>query len=130
MRRILSVAAVLIMAGVAAAQDKGPEGTYTVKSASMSGQALPADVLATLSEVRITATEFVIVQASGMEEKAAIKLDAKAGTLDMTGAKPRLGVFKVENGELTVAIGPANGKRPADTKGGDGIKVMVLAKKK
>jgi uncharacterized protein (TIGR03067 family) len=133
MRRVLSVAAVLVLGGVAFAQG-GPEGTYTIKAASVGGKELPAEVLATMSEVRLTATEFVVVQTSGKEDKTAIKLDAKATAIDMLPAdktgKTRLGLYKLDKDELTLAIGPADGKRPADFKGGDGVKVMVLMKKK
>jgi uncharacterized protein (TIGR03067 family) len=130
---MLSVTAVLVAAGIAAAQG-GPEGTYTVKAASVGGKELPAEVLATMSEVRLTATEMVVVHSSGKEEKTAIKVDAKSAAIDVlpgdkTG-KTRLGLYKVDNGELTLAIGPADGKRPTDFKGGDGVKLMVLTKKK
>ena len=133
MRRMLSVAAVLVLGGSAFAQG-GPEGTYTVKAASVGGKELPAEVLATMSEVRLTATEFVVVQTSGKEDKTAIKVDTKATAIDMLPAdktgKTRFALYKVENGELTLAIGPADGKRPTDFKGGDGVKLMVLTKKK
>ena len=59
MRRMLSVAAVLLAAGVAAAQG-GPEGTYTVKAASVGGpsssasgwEGLPIRVFLALSTPR------------------------------------------------------------------------------
>ena len=113
------------------------EGTYTLKSASTGGKPAPAAFVEGVKEVRVGAAEVVIVGTDGNEQKLAVKFDPKASpaAIDFTPAgkdeKPRPGIYKVENGDLTIVTAAAGGTRPADFKGdGEGVRVMVLAKKK
>ena len=136
-RLTLTAAVAVLACGLAAADDKGPEGTFTLKSATQSGKPAPPAFVEAIKEVRITAADFVYVLSTGGEEKDTIKLDPKASpaAIDFVpaakDAKTRLGIYKVENGELTVVIAPADGKRPTDFKGdGEGVRLMVLTKKK
>jgi uncharacterized protein (TIGR03067 family) len=130
-RLTLTTAAVLLAGGLAFAQDK-VEGTYTLKSAMQGGKAAPPAFVEAVKEIKFTAAEMVFVTTDGKEQKDAIKVDAKAGTIDVTaGGKTRQGLFKVDKDELTVVIGAADGKRPTDFKGeGDGVRLLVLTKKK
>ncbi len=120
-----------------AADVKDVEGAYTMKAASTGGKAAPPAFLESLKEVKVSATEIVFVGTDGKEQKQAIKLDAKSNPagIDFTAAskdeKGREGIFKVENGEMTIVLAAAGGKRPTDFKGeGEGVRVMVLTKKK
>jgi uncharacterized protein (TIGR03067 family) len=113
------------------------EGTYTLKSASTGGKAAPAAFLESLKEVKVTATEVVFVGTDGTEQKQAIKLDAKSTPtgIDFPAAgkdeKGREGIYKLDKDELTIVLSAAGGKRPTDFKGdGEGVRVMVLTKKK
>jgi len=134
-RLILTTAAVLLAGGFATAQDKGLEGTYTLKSAMQSGKAAPPAFIEAMKEIRITAGEMVFVGTDGKEHKDAFKVDSKASAIDLLPAtkdgKPKLGVYKLDKDELTLVIAPADAKRPTDFKGeGEGVRVMVLTKKK
>lgn len=131
-RMILTTTAVLLAGGLAFAQDKAMEGTYTLKSAMQGGKAAPPAFVEAVKEIKFTAAEMVFVTTDGKEQKDAIKVDSKAGTIDITsGGKTRLGLYKLDKDELTVAIGGTDGKRPADMKGeGDGVRLLVLTKKK
>ena len=139
MTRLMLTAAVVLAGGVALAQDKGLEGTYTLKAASTGGKPAPPAFAEAIKEVRVTATELVFVGTDGTEQKTPIKLDPKAtpAAIDLLppptakGEKARPGIYKLENGELTIVSPPADGKRPTDFKGdGDGVRVLVLTKKK
>lgn len=131
-RLILATAAALLAGGVALAQDKALDGAYTLKSAMQGGKAAPPAFVEAVKEVKFTAAEMVFVTADGKEQKDAIKVDSKAGTIDITsGGKTRLGLYKLDKDELTVVIGGTDGKRPTDLKGeGDGVRLLVLTKKK
>ena len=134
-RLILTTAAVLLAGGFALAQDKGLEGTYTLKSATQSGKAVQPAFIEAMKEIRVTASEVVFVGTDGKEHKDAYKVDAKASAIDLLPAtkdgKPRLGVYKLDKDELTLVIAPADAKRPTDFKGeGEGVRLMVLTKKK
>lgn len=137
MTRLMLTVAVLVLAGGAAFAADAVEGTYTLKAASTGGKPAPPAFAESLKEVRVTATELVFVHTEGNEEKVAIKLDPKAtpAAIDFPPAKKeekgRQGIYKLENGELTIVTAPADGKRPTDFKGdGEGVRVMVLTKKK
>ena len=134
MTRLILTAAVLLAGGFALAQDKAVEGTYTLKSAMQGGKAAPPAFVEAVKEVKFTASEMVFVTTDGKEQKDAVKLDGK-GAIDFTpaskDAKPRLGLYKLDKDELTLVIGPADGKRPTDFKGeGEGVRLLVLTKKK
>lgn len=139
-RLMLTAAVALTAAGFAFAQDKALEGTYTLKSATQGGKAAPAAFVEAMKEVRITASEIVFVGTDGSEQKIGIKLDAKATPTaidllppkDAKDDKPRLGIYKIEKDEVTlVTTSSPEAKRPTDFKGdGEGVRVMVLTKKK
>jgi uncharacterized protein (TIGR03067 family) len=146
-RFALTLAAVAVLVGFAPAQDdaakkavKELQGSYTLKSAKMFGEAAPAEFLKQVKEFVIKDNQIVVVKADGKEDPAEFKLDpgAKPASIDMipskdkTGEKPKLGVYKLEKDELTIVFSmDDDSKRPTDLKGdGKDHMLVVLVKKK
>lgn len=113
------------------------EGTYKIVSAERDGRPSEKATLDTIT-VTIKGDEFTL--ASGPTEKpveksSKIKVtpDAKLSTIDFTPqdgterGKVFPGIYKLEKGELTVAMSE-KGERPKEFKSGDGVVLLRLKK--
>ncbi len=137
----LAVGVVLGAAALAAADDeKAPkiDGTYAIKSAEKDGEAMPAEEVKKVIEVVIKDDLLTIKREGGEDHKAKIKTDGtqKPAHLDATPQdgpnkdKTLPGIYKLENGELTIVVSE-NGDRPKDFDAkGKGIMKIVLQKKR
>ena len=143
--------------GLAAAQDKQPkdppkdakdakdakepakdakelEGTYKIVLAERDGK--PAEKATTDAvTVTIKGDEFALVTGPTDQKTSKIKVtpDAKLSTIDFTPqdgterGKLFPGIYKLEKGELTVAMSE-KGERPKEFKSGDGVVLLRLKK--
>jgi uncharacterized protein (TIGR03067 family) len=147
MMRFLMVAVVTAsVLGFATAQDdakkvmKEMQGTYSVKSVKVGGNAAPDDLMKTIKEFVIKDDQLVTVKSDGKEDAVTFKIDPSTTPAqfdmippkDKSNEKPKPGVFKRERDELTIVLGmTSDSKRPTDFKGeGKDQMVMVLVKKK
>lgn len=142
MTRFAAVFALLAvsLAGLSRADDKDPkdakelEGTYKITSAERDGKLTEK---ANIDAVTITikGDEFVLTSGSDEKKVAKIKVtpDAKLSTIDFAPQDGELkgktipGIYKLEKGELTVAMNE-QGDRPKEFKSDNGVILLRLKK--
>lgn len=138
MKRFLPLVAALAVAGLAPAADlKELAGTYKVLSMKQDGTDAPADAVAAVKGVTITADGTFTVELGKDKKAATVKVDdkAKPATIDFSPqdgpekGKTFPGIFTFEKGKLTIAM-TETATRPADFKGGKDQMVIVLEKEK
>lgn len=140
MTRLLAAVAMAVGAVSAAAQDtpalkaaKALNGNYTVKEVNFDGQPGPVEVVQAITGVEIK-DGVITVQSAKKDDPAKFVVDATQtpATIDITpkvGDKPKPGLYKVEKGELTIVFSD-KGVRPIDFSTGEGVRKLVLVKKK
>ena len=108
-------------------------GTYAVKEVNFDGKPAPDEIVREITGVEIK-DGTITVRSAKKDDAAKFTLapsadPKKPGTIDITAAgdKAKLGLYKLEKGELTIVF--ADKDRPADLSAGDGIKKLVLVKK-
>ncbi len=139
MRSAMGLLAMVFFVGSAQAQDaakvlKEWEGNYELKSLMVGGKAAPEQMTKDLKGIEVKNGE-MIIKLGSRDDTAKMSIDPskKPATIDLTPkndkAESRLGIYKVENGELTIVFN-RKGDRPTsfEGKGEDEMK-MVIKKK-
>jgi len=140
MRNAMGLLAMVFFMGGIQAQDaakvlKELEGTYELKSLMVGGKPAAEEMTKELKGIEIKGGELVI-KLGARDDTAKMSIDPtkKPATIDLTPkndkGEARLGIYKVEKGELTIVFA-RKGDRPTsfEGKGEDEMK-MVIAKKK
>lgn len=112
------------------------QGEYTIKSLSKGGMPAPDDVVKSVEDVKIK-DSILSLKVGGEAKSVKIKLDTskKPAHLDLTPQdgpdkdKTKLGLYKMEKGELTIVLGEGD-DRPGDLEGkGEKEMKLVFTKK-
>jgi uncharacterized protein (TIGR03067 family) len=139
MTRLLAAVAVVALAVPALAQPKDApaaakalNGSYTLQEVNFDGKPAPAEVTKPVTGVDIK-DGTITVRSAKNDAPAKFTIDATMtpATIDIVtkeGEKAKLGLYKVEKGELTIVFSDT-GPRPTDFSTGDGLRKMVLVKK-
>jgi uncharacterized protein (TIGR03067 family) len=143
MARFVAVFAILAVSlgGLVRADEKEKEkdakeldGTYKIASAEQNGKFAEKATIDTVT-VTIKGNEFVLSSAPDDKKVSKIKLtpDAKLALIDFMPQDGELkgktipGIYKLEKGELTVAMNES-GERPKEFKSDNGVIVLKLKK--
>lgn len=139
MTRLLAVVAMAALMTPALAQEtpavkaaKSLNGNYTVKELNFDGQS-PEDILKAITGVEIK-DGTITIKTAKKDDPATFVVDPtqQPATIDITakaGGKPKLGLYKFEKGELTIVFSD-KGTRPSDFSTGEGVRKLVIVKKK
>jgi len=139
MTQFLAAVAIAAVVTQAVAQDtpalkaaKALNGNYTVKEVNIDGQ-VPDDILKAITGVEIK-DGTITIQTAKKDDPAKFIVDTSQipATIDITakaGEKAKPGLYKVEKGELTIVFSD-KGTRPTDFSTGEGVRKLVLLKKK
>lgn len=146
MTRLLAAVAAVCLAIPALGQPKDPpketpaeaaskalNGTYTLKELNFDGRPAPEDLKAEVTAVEIK-DGVIIARSAKRDDPAKFTVDPakKPAAIDITpdGDKPKPGIYLLDKGELTIVFSD-KGERPTDLKAtGEGLRRMVLVKKK
>ena len=138
MTRLLVAVAAVAVAIPSLAQDtpavkaaKVLNGAYTLLSANFDNKPAPDEMKKEVTGVDIN-DGTITVRSAKKDDPAKFTVDAtkKPATIDITtgGDKVKLGLYKIEKGELTIAFSDKDA-RPTDFAPADGVRVLVLVKK-